>query len=258
MSEPAHSPLLELAGQAARKAGALLRTRHNAGSGDVVSSVGRDIKLESDKAAEALILGILKTHGAIPILTEESGAHGSVDSADELWIVDPLDGSMNFNRGIPLVCVSIALWRNGKPHLGVVYDFVRDELFMADAGQGAWLNGSRIHVSAATAAATGVLMTGFPSKALMNDEAMAHFNARVRSFKKVRMLGAAALMLSWVACGRVDAYTEDDIMFWDVAAGLALVEAAGGWIAYRPGSGKWQYHVKAAATDSLFPGDIAK
>ena len=101
-------------------------------------------------------------------------------------------------------------------------------------------------------------MTGFPSKALMNDEAMAHFNARVRSFKKVRMLGAAALMLSWVACGRVDAYTEDDIMAWDVAAGLALVEAAGGWIAYRPGSGKWQYHVMAAATDSLFSGNVAK
>ncbi len=252
-ADPPRLSPLDLAEAAARDAADLLRARHDAGSGDVVSSIGRDIKLRSDRAAEAVILERLKAHSAFPILTEESGAHGATDDAADLWIVDPLDGSMNFNRGIPLVCISIALWRNGEPHIGVVYDFVRDEMFSAEVGRGAWLNGEPIRVSSVADSTQGVLVTGFPSKALMNDEAMARFTHRVRAFKKVRMLGAAALMLAWVACGRVDAYTEEDIMFWDIAAGLALVKAAGGWVSCLPGSAQWQYRAKASACATLFP-----
>ena len=244
-----------MAREVAREAGTFLQTRRGIAGNDVVSSIGHDIKLVSDQAADRLILDRLKSRSSIPILTEESGPHGAADIAQDLWIVDPLDGSMNFNRGIPLVCVSIALWRKGQPCIGVVYDFARDEMFASEVGRGAWLNGEPIQVSGVTLPAHGLLATGFPSKALMDDAAMVRFNARARAFKKVRMLGAAALMLSWVACGRLDAYAEDDIMFWDIAAGLAMVKAAGGWISFNSGSGPWQYNTKAAATKGLFPAD---
>lgn len=251
------SALRELAEKTARKAGRLLKDR--AGSeGDVVTSVGHDIKLRSDRASESLILESLKSAGGIPALTEESGVHGDIEGAEDLWIVDPLDGSLNFNRGIPLVCASIALWRNGSPHMGVVYDFERDELFSAEKGEGAWMNGSPMRVSSIKRAPEGVLCTGFPSKSRMDDESMLRFTGRARSFKKVRMLGAAALMLSWVACGRADAYAEEDIMLWDVAAGLALVECAGGWIDIRKGSAKWQLDVRAASASPLFTGSMTE
>lgn len=251
MSDLSNASLMALAEQAAREAAQLLQARQGTGIQDVLSSIGRDIKLASDQAAETAILQILQSKTSIPILTEESGEHGATKEAPELWIVDPLDGSMNYNRGIPLACVSIALWRSGKPYIGVVYDFIRDELFSAEIGQGAWLNGRPIQVSTVTIPSQGILATGIPSKLLL-DEAMTQFTDRMRSFKKVRMLGAAALMLSWVACGRVDAYAEENIMLWDVAAGLALVEAAGGWISCKPGTGKWQFHAQAAGAKSLF------
>ncbi len=253
MSNSSHATLMPLAEQAAREAAQLLRTRQGTGLQDVVSSKGRDIKLQSDQEAEKVILRILQSQTSIPILTEESGEHGATQDAPEFWIVDPLDGSMNYNRGIPLTCISIALWKNGKPHMGVVYDFVRDELFSAEVGQGAWLNGNPMRVSTVTTPSQGVLATGIPSKLSLDDSMMTPFTDRMRAFKKVRMLGTAALMLSWVACGRVDAYAEENIMLWDVAAGLALVEAAGGWTSCVPGTGKWQFHARAAASQSLFP-----
>ncbi len=242
---------LDLAIETARGAGALLRVRTR-GAADVVSSEGHDMKLHSDKASEAFIMERLQTSSSIPLLTEESGAHGLLDlRSGEAWIVDPLDGSLNFNRGIPLFCVSIALWSGGAPKLGVVYDVERDELFSGVSGVGAWLNGAPIAVSRVKEKKDAVLCGGFPSKSKMDDMAMALFTERARSFKKLRMLGAAALMLSWTACGRVDAYAEDDIMLWDVAAGLAIVAGAGGRISFAPGSSEWQLDVRAAADGAL-------
>jgi len=242
---------LDLAISAAKGAGKLLLARSR-GSSDVVSSEGRDMKLLSDKASEDFILETLSKDSGIPILTEESGAHGLLDLGQgNAWIVDPLDGSLNFNRGMPLFCVSIALWSGGRPMLGVVYDAERDELFTGETGKGAWLNGKPVKVSEVRERKDAVLCSGFPSKSKMDDETMAVFNERARSFKKLRLLGAAALMLSWVACGRVDAYAENDIMLWDVAAGLAIVSGAGGWIDFSPGSSEWQLNVKAAASKGL-------
>lgn len=255
MSENTTHSLRDLAERTAREAGALMIARSTAAgfvSNDMISSHGRDIKLKSDQAAEKLILDRITAFDDAPILTEESGAHGAADGADALWIIDPLDGSLNFYRGMPFACVSIARWQAGRPYIGVVYDFARDELFSSEVGQGAWLNGSPIHVSTIREAKDGVLMTGFPSKAAINQEALQRFAGYADTFKKIRMMGAAALMLAWVACGRVDAYAEDGIMFWDVAAGLALVEAAGGWVAWHSGIGEWQYSVRAAAKADFF------
>lgn len=247
------SPELRLAIETAKEAGALLRRRAGGAASDVISSEGHDMKLKSDKASEDFILGRLQSNSDIPVLTEESGAHGLLNlKTGDAWIVDPLDGSLNFNRGIPLFCVSIAIWSKGRPRLGVVYDIERDELFSAEAGQGAWLNGKPISVSGRREAKDSVLCSGFPSKSKMDDKAMTLFAERARSFKKLRLLGAAALMLSWTACGRVDAYAEEDIMLWDVAAGLALVECAGGWIDFQPGSSEWQLKVKAGSSKDLF------
>jgi len=244
--------LLKLAETAARKAADFLISRQCDGQKDVISSDGRDIKLKSDQKSETIIINHLRSHTSIPILSEETGAHGDAQNADQIWIVDPLDGSLNFNRGIPLTCVSIALWRNGMPSLGVVYDFIRDESFIADVAKGAWLNGKPIHVSAVTEPASGILATGIPSNADVDTEAIIMFAGNLSKFKKTRMLGSAALMLSWVSCGRVDAYQEKEIMLWDVAAGLALVKAAGGWIHYESGSNPWQCRVRAGAAMSLF------
>lgn len=254
MSDASLGSLRDFAERTAREAGSLLTSRLAGGIGanDVISAHERDIKLKSDQAAEKLIITKIKAFDDAPILTEESGAHGAADEAGDLWIVDPLDGSLNFYRGMPFACVSIARWQRGRPCVGVVFDFLRNELFSSEVGQGAWLNGSPIHVSTIREAKDAVLMTGFPSKAAINQETLQRFAGYADTFKKIRMMGAAALMLAWVACGRCDAYAEDGIMLWDVAARLALVEAAGGWVAWRPGVGKWQYSVRAAAGTAFF------
>jgi fructose-1,6-bisphosphatase/inositol monophosphatase family enzyme len=145
-----------------------------------------------------------------------------------IWIVDPLDGSLNFMRGIPICCVSIGLWQKDLPILGVIYDFQRRELFTGLAGERAFLNGKPIRVSKIKKRADAVLCTGFPVKADFTKRNIVDTVEDIMAFKKVRLLGSAALSLAYVACARADFYREEDIRLWDVAAGLAIVNAAGG------------------------------
>lgn len=212
----------------------------------VLSEVGRDIKLQADQDAEAAILEILK-QSDYPVLAEESGEHGDATGGGPVWIVDPLDGTLNFSRGIPLCCTSIALAQGDTPILGVIYDFNRDELFTGVPGKGAWHDGQPMRVSDIREAARGILNTGFPTASDYGDEALMEFINNVRRFKKVRLLGSAALMLAYVACGRYEAYAEDNIMWWDVAAGVALVLAAGGYADVRPGTGDWARIVRVSS-----------
>lgn len=146
------------------------------------------------------------------------------------WIVDPLDGSINYSEGIPLSCVSVGLWQNTSPILGVIYDFNRDLLYEGVIGRGAWLNKYPIRVKPYRCSAKAILCTGFPASMDFSKLEMISFITRVKKFRKIRMFGSAALSLAFVASGKVDAYYENNVKIWDVAAGLALVKAAGGVI----------------------------
>lgn len=214
---------LELAIRAAKTAGEYLKSRDNI---HVDARDGRDIKLSSDKMSEKIIMDILEESG-ISILSEEFGFKGN--DKELYWIIDPLDGTINYYKGMDeIACVSIALWKQDKPVLGVVYRFMQDEMFYGEAGCGAYLNDQRIQPSDLKETSQSVMATGFPVKRAYDTESLSLFVRQVQYFKKVRMLGAAAIMGTFVACGRLDAYFEDEIMLWDVAAAVAIVNAAGG------------------------------
>jgi len=242
---------LDLATRAARAAGTLL---HDAFDQDkrVLSAEGRDIKLQADRDAEAAIIEVLG-ESDYNILAEESGEHGELGGGAPFWIVDPLDGTMNFSRGIPLCCVSIALSRPDDPFLGVVYDFNRDDRFAGVVGEGAWWNGQPMAVSGVAEAEQAILSSGFPVNFTYDDAGLREYTDMMRRFKKIRLFGTAALSLANVACGRVDAYAEDDIMYWDIAAGYALVAAAGGYVDMQPsGRIKWARRVRCAAREAIW------
>ena len=214
-----------LAEQAALKAGAALAARGAAFLG-VDSAEGRDIKLKADRAAEAIIIEILSGGSPYPILSEETG--WTAQESDICWVVDPLDGSANYNKEIPFCCTSIALVKNGKPVLGVIYDFNHDDLYSGETGDSATLNGAPMSVSAIAAKSKSILFTGLPLNSDFSAEALGKMAASFADWKKVRMMGTAATSIAMVSCGKAERYHETGIMIWDVAAGCALVEAAGG------------------------------
>ncbi|HBV98544.1 MAG: hypothetical protein JL50_20910 [Peptococcaceae bacterium BICA1-7] len=242
---------LDIAVIAAREAGKYLAGPHCSRS--VNGSDGRDIRLKADREAESIILDCLLKNTGYPVLTEETGEHGTQEDGSPLWIVDPLDGTVNFFRRIPLCCVSVALWLGERPVLGVVYDFNSNQLFTGIVGKGSWRNGQAISVSGIDSPERAVLATGFPVNRDFRLNSLVGFADRVRSFKKVRLLGSAALSLAYLASGCVDAYIEEDIMLWDVAAGIALVEAAGGRVSVeRSRRHKWAVKVACSAHENIF------
>lgn len=188
-----------------------------------VSQIGRDIKMPEDEASERLIRAFLTEQSGLPVLGEEQGWSGESEGADLHWAIDPLDGSYNYFKGIPIYAVSVALCRGRTPLLGAIRDPERDETFSGGPGLGLFCNDAPV---AAAKAGRDVLATGFPVRADI-EHTVSRIVASTVSFKKIRMLGSAALSLAWVAAGRLDGYEEDGIMWWDVAAGVALGAAAG-------------------------------
>ncbi|SDM13253.1 inositol monophosphatase family protein [Maricaulis salignorans] len=217
--------ILAAAEDAARAAGQALRKGGGAFEG-VERSEGRDIKLNADRAAERLIIDRLTALMPAPILSEETG--WTAEAGDKVWVVDPLDGSANYNRNIDLCSVSIAWVENGRPVAGVIYEFLSDRLYSGAIGLGTRLNGEPVSVAGHTRTQDSILFTGLAINRDFSAEALGAFAAGFACWKKVRMIGSAATSLAYVARGAADAYFEDSIMFWDVAAGCALVEAAGG------------------------------
>lgn len=223
----------------------------------VIGETGKDISLDIDKIAHNKLVHYLSSISTYPILSEEGDEQ--VDFLNEesyLWIVDPLDGSLNCNRSIPLYCISISLWMTNEPLHGIIYDIEHGEFYQtipnSDLKKSAiTLNGKPIGVSKTSGKQDGILCIGFPSWRSYGSQELLDFVRKVQEWKKVRLIGSAALSLAWVACGRVDAYIEEDIRIWDVAAGLALVKAAGGQIYCKPGSRK--NFVTAAATNGKIP-----
>ena len=217
---------LERAVTAAKAAGQLLLIAQS-GTREVLSQEGRDIKLQADQDAERIILDVLSSSD-YAVLAEESGEHGDTEGDAPLWVVDPLDGTMNFKRGIPICCVSIALLHRDEALLGVIYDFNHDDLYTGVQWQGAFLNGEEMAVSGITQRCDSIISTGLPVNRDYSSDALVEFIQDIQSYKKVRFLGSSAMSLAYLASGKADAVVEEGVMIWDIAAGIAIVEAAGG------------------------------
>lgn len=221
--------LLNVATDAAQAAGKILQ--QGCGLRQVHAEQHKDVKLQADTESEQLIRTRLGEQTALPIIGEEWGGDMSLVDKDELfWIVDPLDGTFNYLRNIPITCVSIGLCRGLNPILGVIYDFNLDECYTGADGIPLMCNGTPVQPAWANEHRTAALATGFPAGRDFSGRALESFIHTIQKFKKIRMIGSAAMALAYVASGKCDAYYEESIRLWDVAAGLALVKAAGGVI----------------------------
>lgn len=221
----------EVAITTARAAGAILRERlHHARAVDFKGTV--DLVTDADRASEALIAARITEAFPTHRLIAEEGARGAAetdqDASEYGWIVDPLDGTTNYTHGYPHFAVSIALEWCGSVVLGVVYDPMRDELFVAERGGGTTLNGVPLHVSTTDRLIRGLLATGFPYDIDQREETAALWNIFVNAAQGTRRDGAAALNLAYVAAGRLDGFWERPLQPWDLAAGGLLVLEAGG------------------------------
>ena len=219
-------------------------------------TVGREWKIRADKLLESVIIPSLRKGSDYPILSEESGMHKG--TGDECWIVDPLDGTANFLRGLPIYCISIGLWKNDQPILGVVLDPHNKQLFSGIVGSGAKCNGREIQVRKGSDVnpLSSVLCTGFPVGLDHTNKDLDNIVSLIGQFGKVRMLGSAALMLCYVASGRCDSYWERRIRLWDIAAGLAIVVSAGGQFELGDISEDFRVDVEAACDASLLVSQI--
>ena len=218
---------IDIAKSAALLAGAYIKDQKNKDL-EILLNEGRDIKLKVDIDAEKIIKDHLVAESSFPILAEESGASNELN--EYYWVVDPLDGTSNFLRNIPISCVSIALMKDIEPILGVIFDFNNDDLYFGHHKSKAYLNDSKLSVSSTALKGDATLVTGIPAKKNYSDEEFKNMISDFQSWKKIRMIGSAAMASVYVASGKADAYSENGIFLWDVAAGAAIVKAAGGEI----------------------------
>jgi len=232
---------LEIAKDAAELAGVFL-AGYDRTTIKIKTEEGKDIKINADVRSEEIIFKHLMAHSAYTILSEEKGMVNRDDN-NFMWIVDPLDGTMNYFRNMPMCCVSIGLWQKEKPLLGVIYDFNTGEYFTGIVGQGAWRNDQPIHVSGIDKKEKAILATGFPANTDFSRDAIEGFITDLKTYKKIRMFGSAALSTCYVACGKVEAYLEKDIMLWDIAGGIPIVLAAGGQAEKKTARRESSFHV---------------
>jgi myo-inositol-1(or 4)-monophosphatase len=232
-----HFDLLSTA-EAAARAGAHVLRRYFGDAGLEVHSKGRnDSVTAADHESEAAILAeILRRHPRHRVLAEEGGVHDG--AAEYEWVVDPLDGTTNFLRGLPNFCISIACRREDTLLAGVVLDPLRDDLFSALAGAGAWRNGEPLKVSAQAGLRGAFLATGYPFRAHdALDEYLAAFRDCFLEARAIRRCGAAALDLAYTAAGIYDGFFEFCLSAWDIAAGILLIREAGGVVTDLDGRG---------------------
>jgi myo-inositol-1(or 4)-monophosphatase len=252
--------VLDFAIQTARDAGRVLAERFGRASLAVTRKGDIDLVTESDLAAERLIVERIRSYyPRHAILAEEAGevAHDGGPSAYK-WIIDPLDGTTNYAHGYPCFCVSIALEYGGEIVVGVVYDPTRDELFAAERGAGATLNGRTIRVSDVAELNAALLCTGFPYDVRGRSQFARHFSNFIMHAQAVRRDGAAALDLAYVAAGRFEGFWEEGLRPWDVAAGRLLVEEAGGRVSRYDGSHFDTYHPPILASNGLVHDDMMR
>jgi myo-inositol-1(or 4)-monophosphatase len=248
-------PMLSIAVRAARRAGSIINRAALAGGVQVKSKRANDFVTEVDRSAEAAIIEIVqKSYPDHGILGEETGA---IDGGKQeyRWIIDPLDGTTNFIHGFPQYCVSIGIEHRGALAHGVVYDPIRDELFTASKGNGAFLNDRRIRVSKCSRLGDALVGTGFPFKELTRvDLYLKQLKQLMEKSSGVRRAGAAALDLAYVACGRLDGFWELGLSPWDMAAGALLIQEAGGLVGDLEGEQSFlESGDVCAAVPKLFP-----
>lgn len=191
----------------------------------ILSQEEKDIKLELDKESERLIINNLEANFDYPILSEEIGLTKKLIKNEPYWIIDPIDGTLNYSRNNPSSCISIAFWVDNTPIFGVIYDFNRNELFSGYVGIGAWLNNVKLKNHNNKEKSQSILATGFPTYMNNDEETLKNFITKIQDYKKIRMIGSAALSLAYVACSRFDSYIEENIKLWDIAAGIAINKA---------------------------------
>ena len=193
---------------------------------------GKEVKLDVDQELHRFIsAGLIET--GLPVLSEEADA--PPESLANGWIIDPLDGSLNYLRGIPLCGISIARIVDGQPADAYIYDFSTKSKLIAVRGHG-FLSPDSLAVSSTSSLSQAVLCTGFPSRMNYEENGLARYVRAIQKFCKIRMFGSALQSAIHVACGKADTYFEHDVMIWDVAAGLVLIEAAGGTWTMEQGS----------------------
>jgi myo-inositol-1(or 4)-monophosphatase len=242
-------PMLNTAVKAARRGAAVInRASFDLDRIKVTDKGHNDFVTEVDRAAEqAIIEVLLNAYPNHAILAEESGASANLhDDAENVWIIDPLDGTTNFIHGFPQYCVSIALQQRGQITQSVVYDPTRNDLFTATKGAGAYLNEKRIRVGKRDKVADALIGTGFPFRDMQQlDEYVEMFKVVVKNSAGLRRPGSAALDLAYVAAGRLDGFFEKGLHPWDIAAGSLLVTEAGGIMGDFTGE-----------SDYLYKGDV--
>lgn len=220
------SSLLSVAIEAAHAAGKL--QKEGFGSELVVNEMLKhDIKLDLDVRSQALITEIILRHFPDHAVLGEEGDAGNASSSTQ-WIVDPIDGTVNFFYGIPHFCVSIAVKQDGVLVAGVIYDPMQDETWAVEKGSKATLNGKPIRTSDRAHLSDAVVTVGFSKSREALESSFDRYKRIALEVRKTRMLGSAALAMAYIACGRLDAYIEEQISEWDIAAGKILLDAAGG------------------------------
>lgn len=218
---------IELASEAAKEAGKFL-LKNKKKLNLQINSDPKDTKLKADVSSESLIKEIISASSNYPILAEESGK-SSDNLGDIFWVIDPLDGTANFNRDIPICCISIGLVKKMKPILGVIYDFNNDDLYLGNnITNTSSLNNKPLRVSEINKKSNGILITGLPFNTDYSDQALNSMIVDMQSWKKVRMIGSAAMASCYIASGKAELYKEKGIYLWDVIAGASIVNAAGG------------------------------
>jgi len=223
--------ILELATRAAREAGRIQRENYEGEFEIHTKSAAIDLVTDVDRACERRIIeAIQRARPGDAILAEEGSGEDDPD-AEWRWVIDPLDGTSNYAHGYPRFCVSIGIEHRGSATLGVVYDPLLDELFAAVRGRGATLNGRPLRVSDESSLERAMLSTGFAYDVHRSlEDNLDHFAAFVKAAQAIRRDGSAALDLCYVAAGRFDGFWEIKLHPWDVAAGIVIVEEAGGRI----------------------------
>lgn len=222
-------PMLNIAERAARAAGKVIARNLGQDNFTVEEKRKDDLVTDIDRECENTVTSILlKSYRDHAVLGEEGGLQGNKDS-EYVWIIDPIDGTTNFVKGIPHCAVSIGLQHKGRIILGVVFDPIKDEMFLGSAGEGAYLNNRRIRVGNHQSVDGAVVCTAFPVRYRERMDAyMELFTRLINQCADVRRSGCASLDLCYAACGRYDAYLEQGLKPWDFAAGSLILREAGG------------------------------